>query len=204
MGRTALALLALLVAVSAQASSLERFERYLRTTHSARADFEQQVFDARQALIQTATGHFAFERPGRFRWVYVTPMRQLIVGDGARVWIYDEDLAQVTVRRLASALGSTPAALISGSTDVMQAFVFSELGLRDSLEWLEAKPRDAESGFDRIRLGMSAVGVEAMELVDHFGQTTRLRFSNVERNPVLDPGRFRFTPPPGTDVLGEP
>jgi hypothetical protein len=121
-GRTALALLALLVAVSAQASSLERFERYLRTTHSARADFEQQVFDARQALIQTATGHFAFERPGRFRWVYVTPMRQLIVGDGARVWIYDEDLAQVTVRRLASALGSTPAALISGSTDVMQAF----------------------------------------------------------------------------------
>ncbi|MGW8268833.1 MAG: outer membrane lipoprotein chaperone LolA [Burkholderiales bacterium] len=204
MGRTALALLALLAAVSAQASSLERFERYLRTTHSARADFEQQVFDARQALIQTATGHFAFERPGRFRWVYVTPMRQLIVGDGARVWIYDEDLAQVTVRRLASALGSTPAALISGSTDVMQAFVFTELGLRDSLEWLEAKPRDAESGFDRIRLGMSAVGVEAMELVDHFGQTTRLRFSNVERNPVLDPGRFRFTPPPGTDVLGEP
>jgi len=203
-GRTALALLALLAAVSAQASSLERFERYLRTTHSARADFEQQVFDARQALIQTATGHFAFERPGRFRWVYVTPMRQLIVGDGARVWIYDEDLAQVTVRRLASALGSTPAALISGSTDVMQAFVFSELGLRNGLEWLEAKPRDAESGFDRIRLGMSAVGVEAMELVDHFGQTTRLRFSNVERNPVLDPGRFRFTPPPGTDVLGEP
>jgi len=203
-GRTALALLALLAAMSAQASSLERFERYLRTTHSARADFEQQVFDARQALIQTATGHFAFERPGRFRWVYVTPMRQLIVGDGARVWIYDEDLAQVTVRRLASALGSTPAALISGSTDVMQAFVFTELGLRDSLEWLEAKPRDAESGFDRIRLGMSAVGVEAMELVDHFGQTTRLRFSNVERNPVLDPGRFRFTPPPGTDVLGEP
>jgi len=203
-GRTALALLALLAAVSAQASSLERFERYLRTTHSARADFEQQVFDARQALIQTATGHFAFERPGRFRWVYVTPMRQLIVGDGARVWIYDEDLSQVTVRRLASALGSTPAALISGSTDVMQAFVFTELGLRDSLEWLEAKPRDAESGFDRIRLGMSAVGVEAMELVDHFGQTTRLRFSNVERNPVLDPGRFRFTPPPGTDVLGEP
>jgi len=203
-GRTALALLALLAAVSAQASSLERFERYLRTTHSARADFEQQVFDARQALIQTATGHFAFERPGRFRWVYVTPMRQLIVGDGARVWIYDEDLAQVTVRRLASALGSTPAALISGSADVMQAFVFTELGLRESLEWLEAKPRDAESGFDRIRLGMSAVGVEAMELVDHFGQTTRLRFSNVERNPVLDPGRFRFTPPPGTDVLGEP
>jgi len=202
--RLSLALLALLAAGSVQASSLERFERYLRTTQSARADFEQKVFDARQTLIQTATGHFAFERPGRFRWVYVTPMRQLIVGDGVRVWIYDEDLAQVTVRRLASALGSTPAALISGSTDVMQAFEFSELGLRDGLEWLEAKPRAAESGFDRIRLGMSAVGVEAMELVDHFGQTTRLRFFNVERNAKIEPARFRFTPPPGTDVLGEP
>jgi len=204
MAQFALALFALLTATSAQASSFERFERYLSTTHSARADFEQKVFDGRQALVQTATGHFAFERPGRFRWVYVTPMRQVIVGDGVRVWIYDEDLAQVTVRRLASALGSTPAALISGSADVTQAFEFSELGLRDGLEWLEAKPRDAESGFDRIRLGMSAVGVEAMELVDHFGQTTRLRFSNVERNPALDPARFRFTPPPGTDVLGEP
>jgi outer membrane lipoprotein carrier protein len=202
--RVVLALAALLASAFAQASSLERFERYLQTTHSARADFEQKVFDSRKALLQTATGHFAFERPGRFRWVYVTPMRQLIVGDGKRVWIYDEDLAQVTVRRLASALGSTPAALLSGSADVTQAFTFTELGLRDGLEWLEAKPRDAESGFDVIRLGLSAVGVEAMELVDHFGQTTRLRFSNVERNPTLDPARFRFTPPPGTDVLGEP
>ena len=204
MTRVVLALAALLASALAQASSLERFERYLQTTHSARADFEQKVFDSRRELLQTATGHFAFERPGRFRWVYVTPMRQLIVGDGKRVWIYDEDLAQVTVRRLARALGSTPAALLSGSTDVTQAFDFTELGLRDGLEWLQAKPRETESGFDVIRLGLSAVGVEAMELVDHFGQTTRLRFSNVERNPTLDPAIFRFTPPPGTDVLGEP
>jgi len=154
--------------------------------------------------LQTATGTFAFERPGRFRWVYATPTPQLIVGDGERVWIYDEDLAQVTVRRLARALGSTPAALLAGSADVAQAFEFTELGARNGLEWLEAKPRDAEAGFERIRLGMSAVGVEAMELVDHFGQTTQLRFSNIERNPTLDPARFRFTPPPGTDVLGQP
>lgn len=203
MARVALALLALLGSAVVQASSLERFEHYLQTTHSARADFEQKVYDARQVLVQTATGHFAFERPGRFRWVYVTPMPQLIVGDGRRVWIYDKDLAQVTVHRLARALGSTPAALLSGSTDVTQAFDFTELGMRDGLEWLQAKPREAEAGFDLIRLGLSAVGVEAMELVDHFGQTTRLRFSNVERNPTLDPARFRFTPPPGTDVLGE-
>jgi len=199
-----LAFVAALFASLAQASSIERFQLYLRTTQSAQADFEQKVFDGRRTLLQTATGTFAFERPGRFRWVYATPTPQLIVGDGERVWIYDEDLAQVTVRRLARALGSTPAALLAGSADVAQAFEFTELGARDGLEWLEAKPRDAEAGFERIRLGMSAVGVEAMELVDHFGQTTQLRFSNIERNPTLDPARFRFTPPPGTDVLGQP
>jgi len=202
--RAMLALTAALFASFAQASSIERFQLYLRTTQSAQADFEQKVFDGRRTLLQTATGTFAFERPGRFRWVYATPTPQLIVGDGERVWIYDEDLAQVTVRRLARALGSTPAALLAGSADVAQAFEFTELGARNGLEWLEAKPRDAEAGFERIRLGMSAVGVEAMELVDHFGQTTQLRFSNIERNPTLDPARFRFTPPPGTDVLGQP
>jgi outer membrane lipoprotein carrier protein len=202
--RAMLALVAALFASLAQASSIERFQLYLRTTQSAQADFEQKVFDGRRTLLQTATGTFAFERPGRFRWVYATPTPQLIVGDGERVWIYDEDLAQVTVRRLARALGSTPAALLAGSADVAQAFEFTELGARDGLEWLEAKPRDAEAGFERIRLGMSAVGVEAMELIDHFGQTTQLRFSNIERNPTLDPARFRFTPPPGTDVLGQP
>jgi outer membrane lipoprotein carrier protein len=202
--RALLALLAALLGLPTQASSIERFQSYVQTTHSARADFEQQVFDGRRQLVQSATGQFSFERPGRFRWTYLTPTRQLIVGDGERVWIYDEDLAQVTVRRLARALGSTPAALLAGSADVVQAFEFTELGVRDGLEWLEAKPRESEAGFERIRLGLSAVGVEAMELVDHFGQTTKLRFSNVERNPALDASRFRFTPPPGTDVLGQP
>lgn len=199
----ALALLTLL-APTTQASSIERFRVYVRTTLSARADFEQKVYDGSKKLVQAAAGQFAFERPGRFRWVYATPTRQVIVGDGERVWIYDEDLAQVTVRRLARALGSTPAALLAGSADVAQAFEFTELGARDGLEWLEAKPRDADAGFERIRLGLGAVGVEAMELVDHFGQTTRLRFSNLERNPKIDPARFQFTPPPGTDVLGQP
>jgi outer membrane lipoprotein carrier protein len=196
--------LSTLLAPPAQASSIERFQVYVRTTQSARADFEQKVYDGSKKLVQASTGQFAFERPGRFRWVYATPMRQVIVGDGERVWIYDEDLAQVTVRRLARALGSTPAALLAGSADVVQAFEFTELDPRDGLEWLEARPRDADAGFERIRLGLSAVGVEAMELVDHFGQTTRLRFSNLERNPKIDPARFQFTPPPGTDVLGQP
>jgi outer membrane lipoprotein carrier protein len=196
-------LLLLLLPAAALASGVERFQAYLRTTQTARADFEQKVFDSERKLVQQSKGSFSFLRPGRFRWSYAQPYAQLIVGDGARVWIYDEDLNQVTVRAVARALGSTPAALLAGAADVERAFELADAGSRDGLEWLEAKPREREAGFERIRLGMGTVGVQAMELTDHFGQTTVLRFSNVVRNPQLDPASFRFVPPKGADVLGE-
>jgi len=198
------ALLALLLLpAAALASGVERFQAYLRTTQTARADFEQKVYDSERKLVQQSKGSFAFLRPGRFRWSYAQPYAQLIVGDGARVWIYDEDLNQVTVRAMARALGSTPAALLAGAADVERAFELADAGMRDGLEWLEAKPREREAGFERIRLGMGTAGVQAMELTDHFGQTTVLRFSNIVRNPQLDSSAFRFVPPKGADVLGE-
>ncbi|MBI1944025.1 MAG: outer membrane lipoprotein chaperone LolA [Betaproteobacteria bacterium] len=187
---------------NANSSGLERFQSYVRTTQSGRADFEQRVFDKSGKLVQESKGSFTFLRPGRFRWTYGKPNPQVIVGDGERVWIHDPDLNQVTVRRVARAIGATPAALLSGSTDIDKAFELSEAGDKDGYEWLEAKPRERESGFERIRLGLGVAGVEAMELIDHFGQTTVLRFSNVARNPQIDPGTFRFTPPKGADVLG--
>jgi len=203
MKRRILFLLIAFAAASAQAAGLDRFKSFLRTTQSARAEFTQQVFDRQGKLLQESSGSFSYVRPGRFRWVYAKPNPQLIVGDGAHVWIYDEDLNQVTVSRMARALGSTPAALLAGSAEIEQAFVFTEVGTQGGLEWLEAKPRDRDASFERIRLGMGADGVEAMELHDHFGQTTLLRFSRLARNPRLDPESFRFTPPKGADVLGE-
>jgi len=198
------ALLALLLLpAAALASGVERFQAYLRSTQTARADFEQKVYDRERKLVQQSKGSFAFLRPGRFRWSYAQPYAQLIVGDGERVWIYDEDLNQVTVRAMARALGSTPAALLAGAADVERAFELRDAGTRDGLEWLEAKPREREAGFERILLGMGTAGVQAMELTDYFGQTTVLRFSNIARNPQLDPAAFRFTPPKGADVLGE-
>ena len=198
------ALLAVLLAPALTlASGVERFQSYLRTTQTARADFEQKVFDRERNLVQQSKGSFSFLRPGRFRWSYAQPYAQLIVGDGERVWIYDEDLNQVTVRAMARALGSTPAALLAGAADVERSFELSDAGLRDGLEWLEAKPREREAGFERIRLGMGTAGVQAMELTDHFGQTTVLRFTNIARNPKLDSSVFRFVPPKGADVLGE-
>jgi outer membrane lipoprotein carrier protein len=185
------------------AAGVERFQAYLRSTQTASADFEQQVFDRENKLVQRSRGSFTLQRPGRFRWSYAQPYAQLIVGDGKRVWIYDEDLNQVTVRAMASALGSTPAALLAGAADVERAFELTNAGQRDGLEWVEAKPREREAGFERIRLGLGTAGVQAMELTDHFGQTTLLRFSNIARNPKVDPDAFRFVPPKGADVLGE-
>jgi len=188
---------------TAQAAAIERFKAFARSTQSARAEFEQKVFDRSGKPVQQAKGSFVFQRPGKFRWVYAKPADQVIVGDGERVWINDRDLNQVTVRKLSRALGSTPAALLAGSADVEAAFELSEAGMRDGLEWLEAKPREREAGFERVRMGFGAGGVEAMELLDHFGQTTLLRFTNLTRNPKVDPAEFRFTPPKGADVLGE-
>jgi outer membrane lipoprotein carrier protein len=195
--------LALLFASAAQADSIERFKSFLRTTQSARADFEQKVYGRDGKLTQEARGNFVFLRPGRFRWTYAKPVDQVIVGDGERVWIHDRDLNQVTVRKLSRALGSTPAALLAGASDVEAAFELSDAGQRDGLEWLEAKPKEREAGFERIRMGFDTAGVRSMELVDQFGHTTVLRFSNLQRNPKLDPAEFRFEPPKGADVLGE-
>jgi outer membrane lipoprotein carrier protein len=198
-------LFALLVFLSgaAEAAAIDRFKSFARATQAARADFEQKVHDRSGKLTQESKGSFVFQRPGLFRWVYAKPVDQVIVGDGERVWIHDRDLNQVTVRKLSAALGSTPAALLAGSADIEKAFELSEAGSRDGLEWLEAKPREREAGFERVRMGFDAEGLRAMELLDHFGQTTHLRFFNLVRNPKLDRSEFRFEPPKGADVLGE-
>jgi len=197
------ALLALILASAADAASIERYKAFLNDTHSARAAFDQKVYDRNGKLVQESRGNFVFQRPGRFRWVYEKPADQVIVGDGERVWIYDRQLNQVTVRKLTAALGSTPAALLAGGTGIEKAFQLSDAGEKDGLEWLDAKPREREAGFEVVRMGFNSQGLQAMQLTDHFGQTTVLRFSKLERNPHVNPEQFRFQPPKGADVLGE-
>lgn len=188
---------------SAHANALERLDQFMSQTQSAKGEFEQRIYDRNHRLIQQSNGTLAFQRPGKFRWSYAKPYPQLIVGDGERVWIYDQDLKQVTVRRVDTALGATPAALLAGNNDAMKAFALQDDGAREGLEWVTATPRNKETTFERIRMGFSAVGLERMELTDAFGQTTLLRFIGLERNPVLDPDLFKFVPPPGADVIGE-
>jgi outer membrane lipoprotein carrier protein len=196
--------MALAFALAAAAASIERYKTFLNETQSARAAFEQKVYDRNGKLVQASRGNFVFQRPGRFRWVYDKPADQVIVGDGERVWIYDRQLNQVTVRKMSAALGSTPAALLAGASGIDQAFALSDAGEKDGLEWMEARPREREAGFERVRLGFDEHGLpQAMELTDNFGQTTFLRFSKLERNPKVNPAEFRFDPPKGADVLGD-
>lgn len=192
----------MLPAGGALASGIDALRSFIAATASAQGEFKQQVYDRKHKLTQEASGTLAFQRPGKFRWTYAKPYAQLIVGDGAKVWVYDEDLNQVTVRQLDRALGSTPAALLAGSNDFERAFIVSERGQKDGLEWVEAVPREKDSNFETIRMGFGFSGLEVMELADSFGQTTVLKFTALHRNPKLNAALFRFVPPKGADVIG--
>jgi outer membrane lipoprotein carrier protein len=161
------------------------------------------VLDKNQKRLQQSSGTMEFSRPGRFRWEYAKPYEQTIVGDGSRLWIYDKDLNQVTVRKLDRALGASPAALLAGSNEIEKSYALRAAGSDGGLEWLEAVPRAQDTAFERVRLGLGKSGLEAMELRDQFGQTTVIRFSDVQRNVKLPPESFRFTPPKGADVISE-
>ncbi len=192
------------LASTVEASAIASLKTFVRDTRTVRAAFSQTVLDRNMQVVQKGGGTMQFERPGKFRWVYEKPYKQLIVGDGAKVWFYDQDLNQVTVRKLDVAIGSSPAALLAGSSNIENDFDLSEIMPEGDTEWLEAKPKARESTFEWVRLGFSRDGVlKAMELHDNFGQTTLLAFSRVERNPKIPPELFKFSPPEGADVISE-
>lgn len=196
---------------SVQAGAIEKLKTFIAATHSAQADFTQEVLDQNGQRIQKASGIMQFQRPGKFRWTYQKPYEQLIVGDGERFWLYDVDLNQVTVRKLGAALGSSPAALLSGSNEIERGFALAEDGNREGLEWLQATPKgkgagneDQDSSFNKILMAFNTDSeLAVMELNDMFGHKTVLRFSAMQRNPKLPEKLFHFTPPKGADVLSE-
>jgi outer membrane lipoprotein carrier protein len=191
------------VATLAEGATLERLRAFVRDTQTARASFTQAVTDKNGRAVQQASGEFAIARPGKFRWSVDQPYKQLLVGDGERVWIYDEDLNQVVKRRNDQAMGTTPAALLAGKDDVERAFEWRDLPAADGLDWLGATPKNKESAFSDIRLGFDASGLAALEIFDNFGQRTLIRLTRLERNPKLAAELFKFTPPKGADVVGD-
>ena len=201
--RIAYTLFLLLTSLCASAANIDTLKNYLEQTTSGRARFAQIMVDKNMKQLQQVTGTMEFVRPGKFRWEYEKPYEQLLVGDGTRLWVYDKDLNQVTVRKLDQALGDSPAALLAGSNDIEKTYKVTSIGNQEGLDWVEAVPKAKENAFERIRLGFGANGLQAMELRDQFGQMTVIKFASVERNPKLAPERFRFTPPKGADVISD-
>jgi len=198
-----LAALALGGAASAEADGIGQLRSFHATTRAGKATFVQVVKAKGQQGIRESSGTFSFQRPGKFRWVYEKPFEQLIVGDGEKLWVFDRDLNQVIVRNLDLALGSTPAALLAGDSALERNFDLSDTGRSDGLDYVEATPRSADTGFERVRIGFADNVPRTMELRDTFGNVTLLTFGRFERNAIQDPAQFRFVPPPGADVVGE-
>jgi outer membrane lipoprotein carrier protein len=194
--------LGLAFAGAAAGSGIDQLRAFVDGARTGKATFRQVVTGQSGRVPQTAIGTFAFARPGKFRWSYDKPYSQLLIGDGEKLWIYDRDLNQVIVKKLDRALGATPASLLAGSNAFEQNFVLTAGGDADGMQFVEAKPKSAETGFDHIRIGFKDNLPRTMELHDNFGQVTQLTFDTFERNPAIDPAVFRFSPPPGADVVG--
>ena len=202
--KLALSALLCLLTATAHAGAIDKLKTFIAATRGAQANFSQVVLDQNGKRLQSASGVMQFQRPGKFRWTYQKPYEQIIVGDGAKFWLYDVDLNQVTVKKLDAALGSSPAALLSGNNEIERGFSLKEKGTADGLEWLEATPKTAESNFSAVRMGFNAQAeLVQMELNDTFGHKTVLTFTAMQHNPKLPEQQFHFTPPAGADVVGE-
>jgi outer membrane lipoprotein carrier protein len=193
---------AVLPDAQADARATARLTAALEGLSSLRAEFRQSVTDAQNQPTESAEGTVVLARPGKFRWDYRTPP-QVIVSDGETVWLYDVDLAQVTIRPAAETLVGTPAQLLSGEGDVAAEFTITDGGQEDGLSWSRLTPKSEEGDFQEFRVGIANGDLRRMILVDRLGQTTRLDFERIERNPRLDSGTFSFSPPAGVDVIGQ-
>ena len=191
------------VGFATAADGVGQLQTFVSNTRAAEGTFEQVVMAKSGRRPQQSSGQFAFARPGKFRWEYEKPYPQLLVGDGKQMWTWDRDLNQVTVRQIGDALGATPAAILFGSGRLEDNFVLSDAGSRDGLDWVEARPRQPDSSFESLRIGLAGSELKRMEIRDNFGQTTLISFTRLVANPAQDAGRFRFVPPAGADVIGE-
>jgi outer membrane lipoprotein carrier protein len=200
-GRSAAALFLLCAGTASAGQGPARLDRFLGGLQTLSARFEQEVEQAEIPDTQRSAGSLAIRRPGQFRWDYVEPYEQLVLADGQTIWLYDPDLAQVTRQEQAQALEGTPAQVLSDARPLTGSFTVLDAGEAEGLAWVELVPRDPDSQFERIRLGLDESGLRALEMADKLGQHTRFRFYEVKRNPLLADGLFQFEPPPGVDVL---
>ncbi|BAV33562.1 membrane protein [Sulfuricaulis limicola] len=190
-------------AAEAPRSGIDSLRRFFSEVNSYSARFTQVVLDERLSPIQESSGTLWIERPNKFRWDYEKPYKQRIVADGERLWVYDVGLQQVSVRPLSGGLNDTPAMLLAGRGRLEDNFTIKPLSMQNDSEWVQLSPRRKDSGYEDIRIGFAQGKLRVLEMVDGFGQVTRVTFQSSRENPRIEPNRFSFTPPEGVDVVGE-
>ena len=190
-----------LAAGVASAGGKDRLQAFLSGVESLQARFDQSVFDTSQGQTRRLEGIFYLQRPGKFRWDYTEPKGQIVLADGKTVWLVEEDLKQAYQKPQSDALRGTPALLLTEQLKLEDHFEIADLGPSQDLEWVELVPRDPESQFTRILLAFKDNELRRMELADKFAQVTRFGFSDIKRNPRLDPKLFVYTPPRGTQLF---
>ena len=199
-----IALLALTFAgLAARAAAPQDLYRFFNQVQSYSARFEHVVLDEAMNPIQESSGDLWIQRPGKFRWQYSTPFEQQIVADGKQVWVYDVDLKQVAVRHMVGTLGSTPALLLAGQGRLETGFEIKDLGRQGELDWVQMKPKKNDGGFEDIRIGFEKGRIRILEMIDGFGQTTRVTLKNAQENTKIAADKFQFKPPKGVDVINE-
>ena len=189
--------------LAAQADGVSSLKKFYNETQAIKADFHQLVPDKQGQKIQEVYGEMQLKRPNKFRWDYHKPFEQQIISDGKQVWLYDTELAQVSVRELSKALGSSPAALLAGGDSLDKNFRLVNAYRKDGLDWVSTNPKDSDTGFNKISLAFKNDVLQQMDMIDSFGHQTKIMFNNVVHNPAIDPKTFLFQPPKGVDVVGE-
>ena len=184
---------------AAQDSDLQTF---FNTLQSLKADFTQEVYGPRRELQQSTEGSVIVQRPGKFRWDYELPYEQHIVADGKKVWLYDVDLEQITIKPQDSTMANTPASLLSDADQLNKQFDVLAV-VREGQDWFELIPKQADSGFEALFIMLEGGMIKEMELQDSFGQTTRMRFEKVVTNKRYSANTFTLKIPKGVDVIDE-
>ncbi|MDZ7737041.1 MAG: outer membrane lipoprotein chaperone LolA [Gammaproteobacteria bacterium] len=195
--------IAILAAPAVQAGGEEQLRAFLSDLDSLRAGFEQKLFNESGDLLETAEGELYLQRPGKFNWTYQSPYQQQIITDGKTLWIYDQDLEQVTIRNMGESMQASPAAILGGSANIDELYDITELGELEGYDWVRLESRDDDSQYSDVRMGFDGRELGMMILSDNLSQTTRIDFSNVVLNTDIDAARFEFTPPPDVDVIDD-
>ena len=191
-------------AANAADTARARLDAFAKGIVSISADFSQQVYDPDGGAGKRSSGTLALKAPRQFRWDVAKPYRQTIVADGEKVWVYDPDLEQVTVRAQGSEEAHSPLTVLTDLSQLDRDFSTREEGTHDGLVWLRLRSKDKEPQFAYCDLGFDANGLARMDFEDTLGNRTQITFSHWQRNPKLPDGTFHFAPPKGVDVIGDP